>query len=125
MVVHLFSGTQDWHFPGRDVEVLELDSTKGGDLHNPSVWKYLLRLAAEGKMVAVTGGPPCRTASRLRCEDGGPPVLRRRWSPERFGLNGLSWSLQEFAKKDGALCLRMLFLYDVGVHARICKMWRD
>ena len=51
VVLHLFSGSQQWHFPGRDVEVLELDLKKGGDLHNPSVWKYLLHLAAEGKVV--------------------------------------------------------------------------
>ena len=66
VVVHLFSGKQKWHFPSRDVEVLELDLKKGGDLHNSSVWKYLLHLAAEGKVVAVVGGPPCRTVSRLR-----------------------------------------------------------
>ena len=105
-------------FSSREVEVLELDLKKGGDLHNPSVWKYLLHLAAEGKVVAVIGGPPCRTVSRLRGEDGGPPVLRRRCGPERFGLKSLSWSHQEVAQKDGVLFLKMLFLSDVAVHSR-------
>ena len=118
VVVHLFSGKQKWHFPSRDVEVLELDLTKGGDLHNSSVWKYLLHLAAEGKVVAVVGGPPCRTVSRLRGEDGGPPVLRRRCGPERLGLKSLPWPHQELAQKDGVLLLKMLFLYDVAVHSR-------
>ena len=109
VVLHRISGSKKWHFPGRDVEVLELDLKKGGDLHNPSVWKYLLLLAAGGKVVAVIVGPPCRTVSRLRGEDGGP-VLRRRWGPERFGVNGLSLSWQETSKKDGILLLKMLFL---------------
>ena len=60
------------------MEVLEPDLKKGGDLHNSSVCKYLLHLAVEGKVVALVGGPPCRTVSRLRSEDGGPPVLRWR-----------------------------------------------
>ena len=109
VVVHLFSGKQKWHFPSRDVEVLELDLKKGGDLHDSSVWKYLLHLAAEGKVVAVVGGPPCRTVSRLRGEDGGPPVLRRRCGPERLGLKSLPWPHQELAQKDGVLLLKMLF----------------
>ena len=46
------------------------------DLHDPSVFGFLLCLAVRGAVRALVGGPPCRTVSALRHRDHGPGPVR-------------------------------------------------
>ncbi|CAE7283226.1 RE2 [Symbiodinium sp. CCMP2592] len=117
VIVHLHSGGPRLHLPSSCGEVLEVDFRT--DLHSSSVWTYILSLAIEGKVVAVVGGPPCETVAQFRgVEDGGPPVLRGRCDEGRFWKDGLSYSSEELAKKDGLLFLKVLFLFETAVQAR-------
>ncbi|CAE7765938.1 RE2 [Symbiodinium sp. CCMP2592] len=117
VIVHLHSGGPRLHLPSSCGEVLEVDFRT--DLHSSSVWTYILSLAIEGKVVAVVGGPPCETVAQFRgVEDGGPPVLRGRCGEGRFWKDGLSYSSEELAKKDGLLFLKVLFLFETAVQAR-------
>ena len=117
IVVHLFSG-KDAGFWKRELDTpqraticvdTELDSRQ--NLLRDGVMEYLLELADSGRTCAWIGGPPCRTISRLRYRQPGPPPLRSRLGPERFGLNGLNESLLRQVQQDTILWLRHYYLY--------------
>ena len=118
MLLHLFSGQQKWSLPKG--ELWEIDLITGADLLSPDLYAFILELGCRGSLEAVVGGPPCRTTSRLRAEDGGPPPLRSR--EHRFGLPGLT--LQDALKvhTDNVLWFRMLIVYAVAVAGRyVCQ----
>ena len=75
------------------------------------LYDYLLEVADGGTLEAVLGGPPCRTVSRLRYRQPGPPPLRARLGPERFGLKGLDPVLLQKVQDDTLLWLRQYYLY--------------
>ena len=75
-----------------------------------------------GVVDALVGGPPCRTVSRARFRQPGPPPLRARYGPERFGLSGLTHDQRELAIGDGVLWLRQLWLYTLAQDARPKKV---
>ena len=81
------------------------------DLKSDAVMSYLMELAEKGVVHAVIGGPPCRTMSRLRFNQPGPPPLRSRSGPQRFGLDQLSEWQREQVRGDTVLWLRQLWLY--------------
>ena len=94
IILHLYSGkdsqswlNMDWH----GYEVINVDIVNGAqyDMHSIGTWSYLCHLARRGKVVAVLGGPPCRSVSRLRHRGPGPRPVRGR-DERRFGLPGLS-----------------------------------
>ena len=91
VVLHLFSGRtkpQDFGQWPSSVYVLSVDLERGLDILSDGLYQYLLELCSSGKVIAVVGGPPCATFSRLRErgeQDGGPRVLRDRTGPGRFG----------------------------------------
>ena len=80
------------------------------DLHGIGTWGYLCHLARRGLVVAVLGGPPCRTVSRLRHRAPGPRPLRGR-DDRRFMLEGLSSPEQELALSDCALMMKQIGLW--------------
>ena len=112
LVIHMFSGdaqsskkwTQGWP-PGVEVIAVDTSTNPLQDVHQAAVWGYLCHLAATKSIIAVIGGPPCRSVSRLRNVRPGPVPLRGRYE-DRFGLPGLSAADQLKADRDAALVLK-------------------
>ena len=76
--------------------------------------RYLFDAVLKGYIVAIIGGPPCRTWSRLRrLEDDGPPPLRSREGQGRFGVPDLSKDYQSLVDGDTLLLLRTLVLMEL------------
>ena len=117
IVIHLFSGEDPvfWEkelaAPGREVLCLDLAIHKDQDLRRDAVMAYLQYLCQLGTVVAILGGPPCRSVSRLRHTQPGPPPLRSRFGVERFGFDHLEPWLQRRVDEDTNLWMRQLFLY--------------
>ena len=81
IILHLFSGKnyKSWcELEQAGYTVLAMDILNGIDLHDPAIWAFLWELTCAGKVVGVIGGPPCRTTSRLRQRQRGPPPLLRK-----------------------------------------------
>eukprot|EP00435_Cladocopium_sp_Y103_P030096 s34_g7.t1 len=128
VVVHLFSG-KDEKFWKRELETqnravlcidTELDSRH--NLLRDDVMEFLLELADRGNTSAWLGGPPCRTMSRLRYRQPGPPPLRAREGPERFGLKDLEEFLRRRVEDDTVLWLRQYYLYHRAKRASTQKV---
>ena len=123
VVIHLFSGgTKPREFGNmpHDVYVLNVDLKQSQDLLHELTYQWLATLCRSGKVVAVIGGPPCRTFSVLRergSEDGGPRPLRAREGHERFGLENLTADEQYQADKHSVLIFRMLVLHHIADEA--------
>lgn len=62
-------------------------------------------MAKSGRVSLWTAGPPCRSMSwrRYRQEDEGPPPLRTRCGPQRFGLDGLQGAHLDQAQGDAVM----------------------
>ena len=118
LLLHLFSGVQRWS-PSGSSPLWEIDLQKGEDLMSPDLYAFILSLAANGSVGGVAGGPPCRTTSRLRVPDGGPPPLRGRDGISRFGLQGLSKEDATKVHTDTVLWFRMFVIYAVSVAGRL------
>eukprot|EP00435_Cladocopium_sp_Y103_P033610 s2015_g8.t1 len=128
VVVHLFSG-KDEKFWKRELETqnravlcvdTELDSRQ--NLLRDDVMEFLLELADSGNTAAWLGGTPCRTMSRLRYRQPGPPPLRAREGPERFGLKDLEEAMRRRVEDDAVLWLRHYSLYHRAKKASIRKV---
>lgn len=91
---------------------------KAEDVHHPVLWGFLMRLARQGSLVAIIGGPPRRTISRLRFRCPGPRPLCDR-DHGRFGLEGLSWDEQRLADHDTALVVKQVGLFIAADETRI------
>ena len=106
VVLNLFSGpnTKVWTSHGqRGLLFLNIEILKGQDLHETNLFEYLKTQARFGRFAAIIAGPPCKTVSFCRfghVEDGGPPPLRAREGPLRFGLEGITPAQQEEADQD-------------------------
>ena len=111
--IHLYAGeaSKEWclGWPA-DVDMITLDVRDGQNVHDAATWAYLWRLAASGRVIAVVGGPPCRTVSRLLEKTPGPPRLRSRNGPERFGFEHLNESQQQKTDSDAAITGELLWL---------------
>ena len=70
----------------------------------------LAHLARSGRVVAILGGPPCRSVSRLRHRAPGPRPVRGR-DDRRFGLSDLTVSEKELVVGDLALLLKQCGLW--------------
>ena len=101
VVIHLFSGDskQFWQkeleAESRVVLCVDTVINPAMNLLRDDVFAYLLDIADSGTLCALLGGPPCRTMSRLRYRQPGPPPLREREGPHRFGLPQLDRYLQK------------------------------
>jgi hypothetical protein len=82
----------------------------------------LLRVALEGKINAIVGGPNCRTRSLLRHIPipGQPSAPRpiRRWGGEEFGIHDATEDEKQKLHEDDILMWRFWFLYMVAVYMR-------
>ena len=113
VILHLFSGRNPKHWAELEQAgymVITVDTLQGVDLHDAATWAFIWELACAGKIAAILGGPPCRTTSRLRQRQPGPPPLRGRdeW---RFSLEGLTtWDLHR-VNSDTALLFKQLGLF--------------
>ena len=125
VMLHLFAGEDhkpwnDWRRHG--FEVLCLDIRKGGDLHSETIWSFLWDLASADKLVGIIGGPPCRTVSRLRMRQPGPPPLRDRRNASRWGLETLSPADQRKTDYDSMLMLKQLALWRRSEEVRTSRV---
>ena len=109
IILHLFSGPDE-----RTWKELE---TK--DLLAKHVAAYILHLCLSGKVKMILAGPPCRTVSRLRHTQPGPPPLRTRFGATRFGRDNLSDQLRSMVADDTVLFLRSLTYYVVAEESAI------
>ena len=117
VIIHLFSG-KDENFWRKELEnqhravlCLDMELDQRQNLLRDDIMEFLMELADSGRAVAWLGGPPCRTMSRLRYRQPGPPPLRSREGAERFGLHGLDESLKKRVIDDTILWLRQYYLY--------------
>ena len=115
LIIHLFAGesSKEWSMGWPSgIEVITVDVRDGQNLHHSATWAYLwAALAGSGKTIAVFGGPPCRTVSRLLERQPGPPRLRGRDGLDRFGFGHLSPQQQQKTDGDTALFLKHLGLF--------------
>ena len=111
IVIHLFAGeaAKEWSedLP-TGVEMLTVDIRDGQNIHDASVWAYVWELVGSGRVIAIVGGPPCRTVSRMLERQPGPRRLRSRDGPQRFGFHDLSPAQQQKTDSDTALFLKQL-----------------
>ena len=80
----------------------------GYNMLNDRVMSYLIKLALQGKVVAVIGGPPCRTVSACRYNEQGTPEAETWQGPRPVRL----------VTQDSVLFLRQLFLYGLSEELR-------
>ena len=130
VVLNLFSGpnTKVWTSHGqKGLLFLNIEILKGQDLHETNLFGYLETQARFGRFAMITAGPPCKTVSFCRfghVEDGGPPPLRAREGPLRFGLEGITPAQQEEADGDSVLWIKTLWLIHLarGSRGDLCYM---
>eukprot|EP00913_Durusdinium_trenchii_P001700 g1572.t1 len=124
VVLHLFSGPdQSWwkkrlETSSRAVLCVDKMVDPAQDLLSDQLTSFLADMCERGAVDVVLGGPPCRTVSKLRFRQPGPPPLRARSGPERFALENLSDALRELAWNDAVLWMRQLWLYTLASSSR-------
>ena len=127
VVLHLFSGAdQSWwkrelDTADRCVICVDRDANPMQDMLSDSLTSFLAELCMSGRVDALIGGPPCRTVSRLRFSQPGPPPLRARYGLERFGLDSLTQAQHDLAWNDAVLWMRHLWLFSLCQNARVRK----
>ena len=125
VVIHLFSGSEEdsklwgkgWP-PHVEVITVDIRQSSAMDLHSKNVWGYLCHIARTKRILAIIGGPPCRTVSRLRLIQPGPRPLRSRVEG-RFGLEGLTPSEELKVNGDSALLLKQVALHRIAEESRL------
>ena len=99
--------------------VLEIDVQRGReqDMRKTECYVALLRLALDGHVQAVLGGPNCRTRSVLRSYPGGPPQTRH-WQGGEFGGEDISKEEQDKINHDDEMMWKMIVIYLVAKAVR-------
>ena len=123
VIVHLFSADQAWwkkrlETSFRAVLCIDKMVDPAQDLLSDQLARFLAELCEKGTVDAILGGPPCRTLSKLRFRQPGPPPLQSRGGPQRFALENLSDAQRELAFNDAVLWMRQLWLYSLAAAAR-------
>ena len=84
VIIHLFAGSRQsarkWQKgwpPGIEVLTVDTADCERQDLHRPEVWAYLVHVVRTRPIVAIIGGPPCRTNGKQAAKP-----LTRPASPE-------------------------------------------
>ncbi|CAE7604154.1 MKK3 [Symbiodinium sp. CCMP2592] len=100
--------------------VRELDICRGGisqDVLSEETFSDLCALALSGDLMAIIGGPNCRTWSILRHfpRAGCPGPVRGRKGQSAWGLDDLPESVLRDTDNDSLLLLRMLLLYHLSL----------
>lgn len=133
LVVHLYAGPKEGFTLSRaakevgaqENQILEVDVVRGDDhdMLQEAPYNALLRLALDGNLVGLVGGPNCRTRSVLRhypiegVEGGGPRPLRA-WGGEEFGKKDLKPEEAIRVWEDDVLMWRMIILYIIAEHVK-------
>ena len=123
VILHLYAGKREGFTLQKAVEehglgsrTLEVDLQRGDDHDMASLdskaYKGLLRLALDGDLAAVIGGPNCRTRSVLRHYPGGPRPVRS-WE-EPWGISAYSPEEMAMCQEDDVLMWRQIFLFLVA-----------
>ena len=126
-ILHLYAGEREGYTFARAMkevsgtarQVLELDIKRCDkqDLTKTTCYGALLRLAMDGQISTLIGGPNCRTRSVLRSYPGGPPLVRS-WGEGEFGKAGISTEEQIKVDYDDELMWKMVLLYVVAKESR-------
>ena len=122
-VLHLFAGGSEGYtfaraykeIGGCSKQVLEIDIQRGEDqnLCRSSCYGSLMRMASDGQISTLIGGPNCRTRSVLRTYPGGPPPVRS-WQDGEFGVDGISAEEMEKVQHDDEMMWKLILLYLVA-----------
>ena len=123
VILHLYAGKREGFTLQKALEehglgsrALEVDLQRGDDHDMASLdskaYKGLLRLALDGDLAAVIGGPNCRTRSVLRHYPGGPRPVRS-WE-EPWGISAYSPEEMAMCQEDDVLMWRQIFLFLVA-----------
>ncbi|CAE8597959.1 unnamed protein product [Polarella glacialis] len=134
LIVLLYAGADDLECLKVDVQkrwpefrgrILAIDTcrTAEHDMLQQGLYAWLMGQGCLGNIVAVTGGPNCRTYSILRFYEkpNAPRPVRSREGPEQWGLNANTPEEQLQVTQDDQLMWRMKFLAfvaDSGLQAR-------
>ena len=130
-VLHLFAGEAEGYTfsramketTGTSRQVLEIDVKRGlrHDVTTTECYGSLLRLALEGDVRVVIGGPNCRTRSVLRTYPGGPPPSRSWEDGQEFGNWDLTEEEAEKVHHDDEMMWKMILIYLVAKLSRRAK----
>ena len=134
-ILHLYAGPDEGYtmrrafkeVGGVGKQVLELDILRSGehDMLDNNVYPSLLRLALDGDLQAVIGGPNCRTRSVLRSYEGGPPQARAWTDNQEWGKHDASEEDLRKVRDDDELMFKMIMLYLVAKYARKVEQWGE
>ena len=133
--VHLFAGKDEGQtlkktfqeIGGNSENLLELDllrDEKHDFLKENGTFGGLLRAAMDNKLLALLGGPNCRTRSVLRHRpiEGQPdcPKPVRSWKDNQiYGLHHLDPEERRKVEEDDVMCWRMIFVFMVAYSLKL------
>ena len=132
-VLHLYAGPDEGYtmkrafkeVGGHEKRMIELDIRRS-EKHNlldDHIYPSLLRLALDGKIEAVIGGPNCRTRSVLRSYEGGPPQARSWEENQVWGKHDASLEDLKKVEEDDELMFKMIAIYLVAKYTRKVEQW--
>ena len=134
-IVHLYAGPDEGYtmkrafkeVGGKEKQMLELDIRRSEqhDLLSNHIYPSLLRLALDGNVEAVIGGPNCRTRSVLRSYEGGPPQARSWEDGQMWGKWNASEGDKQKVEEDDELMFKMIAVYLVAKYARKVEQWGE
>ena len=118
--LHLFAGEQEGYTLEKAMQerklsqrLSEIDVKREPDhdllASDGKTYAALLRAATDGTILAVVGGPNCRSRSVLRHYPGGPRPVRA-WNGEEFGLSDLNAKEQLMVAEDDVMMWRFLYI---------------
>ena len=112
ILVNLFAGCSRERFrvvaDKNHMALLDIDLEE--DLSLDTTFSYLLGLAIQGRVKILLAGPPCRTLSVCRTYPGGPPIVRDRSGPGRWGRVNIPEIESMKVEGDNILILRTMAL---------------
>ena len=124
-LVHLYAGPDEGYTLGRALKevggdrstLVEIDIKRGSghDMTKEEPFASLTRMALDGKMKALVGGPNCRTRSVLRHYyiEGGPRPIRS-WGGGEFGDPDVTNEERKQLEEDDLLMWRMIVLFIIA-----------
>ena len=133
VVVHLYAGEEEGFSLTRSFQqnggetwrLMEIDEKRGEDqdmMKPGGVYGGLMRVALEGKLEGLIGGPNCKTRSVLRhypiegVKNCPRPV--RSWGGGEFGSPWITEREMEQVVRDDILLWRMIFLFMISNYVR-------
>ena len=133
VVIHLFAGGEEGFTLSRSLKqqggdplkLVEIDIKRGSeqDVLSPGgVYNSMVRIALEGKLKGMLGGPNCRSRSVLRHYPI-PGVDRcprpvRSWGGGEHGIGDLTEDEDKMIYEDDLMLWRMIFLYMISTYVR-------